>query len=184
MENNETTLRARARKQVFKAYFIDALLMWVLGALTIGLGIVLTRMNRNLLPDIGWLIVWNALGPVSALVYYALTEGKNGCSVGKRKFQLRTVASRAGVTVSFWRILIAYMVDVLLLAVVAFPLYFGVSLVILIITEQIGKWLVILNAIGGGYLLCLVPLAVVYFTVLEGFWGRSVGKMVCGLRVH
>lgn len=184
METSETTLQKPSCGQVFGAYFIDALLIWVLGALSIGLGIVLARMNRNLLPDIGWIILWDSLGPVSALVYYALTEGRKGGSVGKRKFWLQTVFSKTGAAASCGRILMAYVIDFLLLSVIAFPLYFGISVAALLITEKIGAVLVFLDAVGGGYLLCLVPLAVFYFTVLEGFFGRGVGKLICGLRVY
>jgi len=184
MENNKIILQRIPIGKIFGSYFIDALLLFVLGVFSVGLGVVTCRLYRNLLSDVGWIMLWNILGPVTTLIYYALTEGKRGCSFGKRMFRLQTVTAQTHTTASCGRIVTAYAIDIILLAFFAFPMYFGISLVFVLLTEKLGAMMTLLNSIGGGYLLCEIPLLILHFTVWEHFCGFSAGKGICGLRVY
>ena len=184
MENKEMNLQKPTFWSVLGAYSVDALLLWVWGIFAIVLAVQACRvLGQDLLPHIGWLVLWNAVGPVAGLLYFLISEGKTGASYGKRKFRLQTIPAKTDVLATRKRILASYIVDIVLLTIVYLPLYFFISLGVLLLTESIGPFVVLLNSVGGGYLLCGIPLLVFYFAVCESSFGFSIGKKICGLHV-
>jgi uncharacterized RDD family membrane protein YckC len=192
MEQKESTLQKPMFKQVFGAYLIDALFLWVLGALATVLGIVVCRINSTLLSNEGWLIVWNAFPPIISLVYFMITEGETGSSVGKRKFHLRTLRVKTDKPVSRLRIFAAYFIDIALVCCICFPLYFAICCILLFILSGnplvTGNPLVgitlLLNVIAGGYLLCGIPLLIGYFSIMECGFGSTLGKAIASITVY
>ena len=185
MENQENTLRKPSFGLVFGAYGIDALFLWVWGIFAVVLAVLACRaLGKDLLPNIGWLVLWNAVGPVAGLLYFLISEGKTGASYGKRKFRLQTILAKTNALATRKRILASYIIDIVLLTIIYLPLYFFISLVCALLTETIGPFVVLLNSVGGGYLLCGIPLLVFYFTVCESSFGFSIGKKICNLRVY
>jgi uncharacterized RDD family membrane protein YckC len=97
----------------------------------------------------------------------------------------------AGVTLryaSFWRRLAAFVIDMALCIVVVFP----ITVLAVVLSNQVperdpqGTELVlagVLLAIVFGIGFAVVGLFVFYFPILEGRFGRTVGKRLLGLRV-
>lgn len=185
MENQETNLQKPAFRSVFGAYGIDALFLWVWGIFAVVIAVLACRtLGKDLLPNIGWLVLWNSVGPIAGLLYFLISEGKTGASYGKRKFRLQTILAETNAPATRKRILASYIIDIILLTIIYLPLYFFISLVCLLLTKTIGPFVVLLNAVGGGYLLCGIPLLVFYFAVCESCFGLSLGKKICNLRVY
>lgn len=76
---------------------------------------------------------------------------------------------------------VAYLIDFILLWVVLVALTVGVAVLRLLQPGQAGTREVAQTLLP--VVLLAIPLFLLYFTLLEGLWGRTVGKAAMGLRV-
>lgn len=85
-------------------------------------------------------------------------------------------------TATLGRRAVAYLIDFVLLGVVIVVLAISAALVSLLRPGDIGPEQVAQAMLP--VLLLAIPIFLVYFTVLEGMWGRTLGKAALGLRVQ
>lgn len=111
------------------------------------------------------------------LFYFAVLEGKQGKTLGKKCLRLRTIASEQKNLLS--QCFVAYGIDlfVLLFLLAAYYIFYGFLLPMLLLA---GK-----GILSTFFSLFLIPPAIVslYFVVLEGCFGKTLGKKLMGLQV-
>ena len=111
------------------------------------------------------------------LFYFALLEGTQGKTLGKKCLRLRTITYEPKNLLS--RFFVAYGVDLLLLLLLlaAYYILYGFLLSMSLLA---GK-----GIFSAFFSLFLIPPAIVslYFVVLEGCFGKTLGKKLMGLQV-
>lgn len=171
--------------RVAVAYGIDFMVTFIMSLIVSVLWVLDTALSKSKY-DIEYyiIIIPGVVLFVLNLLYFSIYEAFGGKTLGKKCLSLRVVNKQTS-SPSLWRLLGAYGVDLVLLVpaeamgLVIFllggfivnALFFGGSE-----NEEIWK-----IAIGG--IIALVSAVVLYFSILESCFGKTLGKKLMGLQV-